>query len=328
MSWWPSVDDERVDALGRNASGWRRHGLVLSIVFFGLTVLALVAFFGLASLAGLSDGIVTAVVAIAVAEWLIHGRRFFGTGIESALWLGALMALISELPSSGKPEAVLVFAAAFAIAGVRVRSAIFGCAAVVSVLIYIAVKTHAAWPPLIFGLAMTVLAAAALQREWQRPSTERLFGAVMIVMPVASEIAWAVNDKGTAVLPFAAVAALLVILGVRARDRVTLAIGALTAGIAAFEARELLNFPLEWKLMAGGALLIGIAVAITRALRGRSSGFVIDPSSVTPYDEAMQILATLPVAHAAPPPATPAAGPDIQAGEGSSFGGGGASGGY
>lgn len=323
MSWGPSAGDERVDALRPNSSGWRRHGPILSIVFFGLTALVLLAFYALA------QGVVTGVVAIAVAEWLIRKRRFFGTGIESALWIGALVALITTLPSSGKPEALLVFAAAFVIAGLRVRSAIFGCAAAVCVLVYIAVKTHVGWPPMIFGLALTLLAAAALLRQWQRPSTEWLLAAVMIVMPLAAETAWAVEEgKRTAVLPFAAVAALLFVLGIRARDRVTLAAAALVAGIAAYEARGLFDYPLEWKLMAGGALLIAIAVALTRALRGRTSGFVIEPSAVTPYDEAMQILATLPAAHPAPAPAAAAAGPDIQTGQGSSFGGGGASGGY
>jgi len=321
MSWGPSVEDERVDALRRNSSGWRRHGIVLSVVFFGLTALALGASWALLG------GIATAAVALAVAEWLIHRKRFFGTGIESALWIGALVALITELPSSGKPEALLVFAAAFALAGVRVRSAVFGCAAMACVLVYVAVKTHSGWPPLAFGLAVALLAAAALRREWQRPSTERLLGALMIVMPVAAEIAWAFAGKGTAVLPFAVLAALLLALGIHGRDRVTLATGALVAGIAAYEARDLLDVPLEAKLVAAGVLLIAIAVALTRALRGRTSGFVIEPSAVTPYDEALQILGTLPSAH---PPAAPEApaGPDLESGGGSSFGGAGAGGGY
>ncbi|MEK6375346.1 MAG: hypothetical protein AABO58_21940 [Acidobacteriota bacterium] len=329
MKWWPSVDEERLDALRPGSSGWRRHGLVLSIVFFGLTLLALAAFNLLVALTNLPEGMTTAVVAIAVAEWLIHRRRFFGTGIESALWIGALFAIIFSLPSSGRLESLLVFVAACAIAGFRVRSALFGCAAVVLVLSYIAVKADSAWPAMAFGIAAALVAAVALQREWQRPSTERLIGMVMIVMPVAAEIAWAVAGRGTAPLPFAVLAALLFALGIRGRDRVTLATGALTAGIAAFEARELFRFPLEIKLMAGGAVLIALAVAITRALRGRKTGFVVEPSAVTPYDEAMQILATLPSAHpASAEPATAAAAPEVKSGDDSSFGGAGAGGGY
>jgi len=326
MSWWPSVDEERLDALRPNSSPWRSHGIVLSIVFFGLTAVAILALYALANLWHLPEGVVTAVVAIAVAEWLIHRRRFFGTGIESALWLGALFSIIFALPSSGKPEALLVFVAACAIAGFRVRSAVFGCAAVVLVLSYIAVKSDSAWPATAFGIAAALAAGAALLREWQRPSTERLLGMVMIVMPVAAEFAWAISGRGTLPLPFAVLAALLLALGIRARDRVTLATGALTAGIAAFEARELFDFPLEWKLMAGGALLVVAAVAITRALRGRTAGFVVEPSAVTPYDEALQILGTLP--SALPAPAAAPSGPDVQSGDGSSFGGAGAGGGY
>jgi hypothetical protein len=322
MNPWPTIDEERLDAVRHGASGWRRHGIILSLIFFGLTALALFAF---NSLAG---GISTAAVAIALAEWLIRRKRFFGTGIESALWIGALVALITELPSSGKPEALLVFAAAFALAGFRVRSALLGCAATLSVLIYVAMKTQAPWPPAAFGMALTLIAAVALQREWQRPSTERLFAAVMIVMPVVAEIVWAFKGKGTTALAFAILAAVLFALGIRARDRVTLAAGALTAAIAAYELHRLFAYPVEAKLMTAGALLIAIAVAVTRALRGRTTGFVVEPSAVTPYDDAMQILATLPAAHVAPAPAAAAAGPEIDSGDSSSFGGAGAGGKY
>ena len=144
---------------------------------------------------------------------------------------------------------------------------------------------------------------------------------IMFLMPVAAEVAWLAKDRGTAPLPFALLAALLIALGVRARDRVTLAAGALTAGIAAYEARKLFAFPLELKLIAAGALLIAIAVAVARVLRGRTTGFVIDPSALTPYDEAMQILGTLPLAH---PVHAPAADSGSFEGAGGSGGGGGA----
>jgi len=331
VSWWPSVDDERADALRRGSSGWRRHGLVLTVVFFVLTLLAVGALYMFLELLKLPKGITTAVVAIGVAEWLIHRRRFFGTGIESALWIGGLFAIIFALPSSGKPEAWLVFVAASALAGFRVRSAVFGCAAMVFLLGYVAAKTDVAGPATVFGLAVSLAAALALRREWQRPSNERLFALGMLVMPVAAEVAWIAAARATPPplpLPFAALAALLFILGIAGRDRVTLAAGALTAGIAAYEARELFDYPLEAKLIAAGALLIGAAVAVARLLRGRTRGFVIEPSAVTPYDDAMQIVATLPSAHVVQAPSETAAGPELATGEGSSFGGAGAGGGY
>jgi len=183
------------------------------------------------------------------------------------------------------------------------------------------VKSAAGWPPLAFGIAASAIAAIALRRVWRRPSTEHLLGMIMIVMPGAAEIARLAKERGTAPLPFALLAALLIALGVRARDRVTLAAGALTAGIAAYEVRELFAFPLELKLIIAGALLIALAVAVTRVLRGRTSGFVIEPSAITPYDEALQILGTLPAAH---PVHAPAADSGAFEGAGGSGGGGGA----
>jgi purine-cytosine permease-like protein len=105
MRWWPSASEERLDALRPGASGWRKHGVVLTVVFFVLTVVAVAAVEFLAQQLHLAEGWWTAVIAIAIAEWLIHRRRFFGTGIESALWIGALFAIIFSLPHSGKPEA-------------------------------------------------------------------------------------------------------------------------------------------------------------------------------------------------------------------------------
>ena len=317
MSWLPTAAEERADALRRGSSGWRRSGPVLTVVFFILTLLGIAAFYLLVAMTGLPKGVTTAVVAIALAEWLIQRRRFFGTGIESALWIGGLFAIIFALPSSGKPEALLVFAAAAAIAGARMRSAFFGAAAAILVLSYIAVKSGVGWPPLAFGIATAALAALALRREWRRPSTERLIAATMIAMPLAAEIAWGAYERKSSALPFALLAAMLATLGIRARDRVTLAAAALAAGIAGFELRDLLALPLEATLIAAGALLIGVALAVARALRGRTHGFVIEPSAVTPYDEAMQILATIPAAHPA----------GAHAGDANRFEGGGGSGG-
>jgi hypothetical protein len=323
MSWLPSISDERLDALRPGASGWRKHAVVLTIVFFVLTVVAVAALEFLAQQLHLAEGWCTAVIAVAIAEWLIHDRRFFGTGIESALWIGALFAIIFSLPNSGKPEAALVFAAAFAIAGFRVRSAVFGCAAIAIVVAYIGAKTLVGWPPMLFALVTASIAAALLTREWRRPSTERLLAAVMIVTPLAGEVEWSRHESTSATLPFALAAALLLMLGTRNRDRLTLAAGAITAGIAGYEARRLFHFALEFKLIAAGIALIAVAVIVTRALRGRTRGFVAERSADAAYDDAMKILGTISVTHFVP---APAAG-ELKPG-GGSFGGAGASGSY
>jgi hypothetical protein len=99
---------------------WRTNGLLAQIAFFLLTCVALGAFYGLTHMFEIKRyGLVTGVMAIVLAEYLIGAKRWFFTGVEAALWLGGLFALISELPSSGEPEAMLVIAACAAIAATR-----------------------------------------------------------------------------------------------------------------------------------------------------------------------------------------------------------------
>ena len=91
---------------------WKHSGLILGALFFVLTLIGVVALFWFCDLVGVPKGFTTMVLAIAAAELLIYGLHFFGTGIESALWIGGLFAFIFGLPSEGKPEALLVFALA------------------------------------------------------------------------------------------------------------------------------------------------------------------------------------------------------------------------
>ena len=73
---------------------------------------------------------------------------------------------------------------------------------------------------------------------------------------------------------------------------------------------------------AAGLALVVIGAILSRALRGKTDGFVVTPTSVTRYDEAMQIAATVALAphHQAEP-----AAPQRESG-GGGFGGAGASG--
>ena len=323
MSWRPKVEEERGDALRdrgikvQPASRWRRHGVVLSVVFFILTAFGIAAFFFLCEVLHFPKGLVTAILCIGAAEWLIHGKRFFGTGIESALWLGGLLAIIFDLPSSGKPEALLVFAAAFAIAGFRVRSALFGAGAAVFVLAYIRTKTGDPSMSVMFGAVVTLIAAAARQRMWRRPSTDQLFAALTIVMPVAAAV------SGERIVAFAILAVLLLALGIACRDRIVLIAAGESIAIAAYHARDLFPYPLEAKLIVAGALVAAIAMIVSRALAGRTRGFTVAPEEVTGYDEAMQIAGAISLAQ----PATPA--PTAQPVEGGGgFGGAGAGGEY
>jgi len=268
-----------------------------------------------------------AIVCLATAEVLIYRKKFFGTGIDTGLWSAALVMLIASLPSSGRVEAILVFALAAAIVGARMRSATFGCIAAILVVSYCCAK----WPevPIVaIAVACTIAAAAALARlrEWQRPSTEELFGFVVVALPIAGEIGaqsrtgYAGSIAGAAC--FAVLAVVLLAMGLPRRDRHVVIAGAISLALVAIELRSFIRLVMEVKLMLAGAAMIAAAVAISRALRGRSAGFVVAPEEATQIDDAVQMIGTFAAAH---PVAHAPQGPERQSG-GGAFGGAGASG--
>ena len=354
----PSVAEERVAELHRHAGVWRRRGLItvaerdairhrvadswrhyglaVSAVFFCLTGLGVTALFGLCDALHFPKGAITAILSIGAAELLIRRARFFGTGIESALWLGGWLAIIFDLPSSGRPEALLVFATAFAIAGLRMRNALMGTVAVILVVAYAAVKTHSEWPPLLVGISIGIVAAMALQ-VWQRPSSDHLFTALALVAPTAGYVAGYLADSSsrrvvaldsswsiTAVLLLSAL--LLFAMAGRSRARILLIAGSLVTALLIFENRNRVPWSVEAKCIAAGLMLAAIGVAVSRLLAARTEGFVATALEAGSYEELAQMGgALLVVAHPAHAASTSDSGPT---GGGGGFGGGGASGDY
>src|SRR5438045_2126718 len=138
---WPTPEEER-------SGSWKRMSLLAEIVFFVLTAIAI------AASQVFLPGWFVMIACVAAAEFLIRTYRFWRTGVESALWIGGLYAFIFSLPSSGKPEALLVLAAAAAIAGWRVRTALFGTVAMCLVVAYVAVRN---WPVVWFAFRVALL---------------------------------------------------------------------------------------------------------------------------------------------------------------------------
>jgi hypothetical protein len=349
----PGVRDERADALrsrarswerdklisspqrqaieAKSQTEWRRVGPILRVVFFVLTLNVLGAIFGFALLLRLPRGVIILIVAITAAEVLIRGVKFFGTGIESALWIGGLCGFIFGLPSQGKVEALLVFAAAAAIAGWRVLNPLFGGIALVLVAVYLAVKTESWEVSLLFCAGMTIIALLVLGRRLERESSETLFWVTLLVMPitgyVAAFVTWILHRGHTTTnVPLAvsmlALAAILLASGVMRRARVELVAGFICLVLAAVELQLMFVYAAETKLIAAGLALVVIGAILSRVLRGKTQGFVVTPTSVTRYDEAMQIAATVALA---PHHQAEAAAPQRESG-GGGFGGAGASG--
>lgn len=346
------ADEERARTLRRRAGSWREEGLIdrereraalvrlatppwksnglfASILFFVLTGIAVASFAAFFDLIELSQAI-AGVVVIGLAELLIRRYHWWGTGVESALWLGGLFACIFALPGEGKVEAVLLFAAAAIIAGVRLRNPLFGALAAILVIAYIAAKdAHLA--AFAAGIAVSLTALAALRREWQRPSTEWLWIALLLSMPVTAYLAgfaffpWSTRSPaGLAIGVYFALAVLFLLAGRALRHHAPFVASGLCAIIVTAEIHDLFDYPAEAKLALAGALLLASAWAIHRALRDRTTGLVVTPAIMTGADDLLEVGATLVVAPSAEQPA--AADGRVQ-GDGR-FGGGGATGDY
>lgn len=304
------------------ATGWKNNRFLVRLVFFFLASLVLGAFYGFWNVVDFPlPGLMTAAVGIALAEYLIGAHRWFWTGVEEALWLGGGIAAISELPRTGTPESMLVLGAVFAAAGARLRNPLFGTIAAICVMVWAEQRFDAG---ALVAMAIATAAMFALLREWARPSTEWLLFVLAVGMPIAA--LFVIDDEWVTFsrILFGIVGVVALTLG-RHRPHHAFFLAALIGlGFLAQEAIDALPFVDEGKIAIGGALLLAIAFAVSRALRDRTRGLVLTPSRITPFDESVQIVATLATApehHDAPPPAGPSAG-------GGQFGGAGASGDY
>jgi hypothetical protein len=344
----PTAADERAEALHklvpamRIENPWRSHGPVLRVVFFVLTALAVAAFFGFLALFRLpirGCAFLTAAVAIGMAERMIRTHRFFGTGVESSLWLCGTFSSLFMFPSSGKVEALLAFAAAAALSGWRLRNAFCGVLATLLVVAYIAFKYHDDLL-LVMGVSalIAVVAAIACSRTWQRPSTDRLVAALAVVIPVAGYAATVIqrafghDETVPRIAGILLVTALVFLaMGIVRRDRALLLAATLSLAMAAIELRDLVDWPAESKLIAAGVVVSGFALLIGRMLRDRSRGFVVTPMDVPGYAEAIQVAGVLAVAPHAAHGDQAHTGPELSDSAGAtdkSFGGAGAGGGF
>lgn len=300
---------------------WRTNGLLAQAVFFLLTSIALGAFYGLLNVLDLEpEGVITGVAAIVLAEYLIGFRRWFFTGVEAALWIGGVFALISELPSSGKPEAMLVLAAGAAIAGARVRNPLFGALAAIFVMLYFEKRFDLG---VLCALLIALVACIALLRTWRRPTTEALSIALVLVMPFAGRFSADDSWRDTTILLYAIFGIIALSLAMARRHHALFLAAMISLAIACADLAKKVNASNEAKLAIAGTLLLAIAFAISRTLRNRTHGLVLTPIQLTPFDDAAEIGATLALQ---PTVSAPSAQPQPASGGG--FGGAGASGDY
>jgi len=295
---------------------WRTYGVLAQLVFFALTCAGVFALYWF--LPG-AKGLITAVIAIALAEYLIRARHWFFTGIESGLWIGGLFAVIFDLPGEGKPEALLLFAAASAIAGARVRNPLFGALAAGFTMHYLETRYDLG---VLFALVCGLLAIIALCRTWQRPSTEWLWIAIATLLPLAGYAEADAKWRTVTIALYAAYGALALILAIRKRHHAFFAAAGIGFAVAAIELARILALRDEAKFAIAGTLLLAISLTISRALRNRTTGFV-STKDTTADANLLELAATI----AATPHHSPAATESRPEGDGN-FGGAGASGSF
>jgi hypothetical protein len=315
------VEVERAIAASRRAGrleppdlGWKTKKPLARAVFFVLTCIGMLAFYFFAK------DLVTAVAAIALAEVLIRKRWFF-TGVEEALWIGGVFSALTLLPRSGTPESFLVMAAGAALAAARVRNPLF--AALVGIFVTV-------WAEERFdgGTVVAILIAASaglfLLRTWRRPSTEWMGIAVLLLLPVAGRFAADAQWQRTTIGLYAAFGAGMLALALLRRHHALLLAAILGLAIATTDVLRLVRLPVEAKLAAAGAALLLAAFALTRVLRGRTTGFAVTPEALTSFDDELESAATL----VAAPEVTRVEVEPAPTQGGGSFGGAGASGDY
>jgi hypothetical protein len=314
----PAASDE----LDLRAAGWKKMPIAAEIAFFFLTILAVAALYWLLDELHLEKGWLVLGASIAIAEWLIRRQRFWRTGVEAGLWIGGLFAFIFSLPSSGRPEALLTFVAAFAVAGWRLRNPLFGVIACYWALRYLSAKDLDGLA-LLGGIVIGLAGAIATARPWGRRSTELLFALMAAGGPLAGYAVYSDARFGSLagiVVLLLATGAIELAIGIRIRMRAPLIGGAVCVALAAYEARELLRLDDEWKLIAAGTASLVIASLLMRSLRARTTGIVVTPTTAHELQDLAQAAAVMPMAT---PEAAAAQKPVSGGGE---FGGAGATG--
>jgi hypothetical protein len=337
---------------GRALTGdWKTARFASRCLFFVLGLFAAAAGASLLWAMQLpAPAFIAGLVLIGVAEWLIHERRLFRSGIEEALCVAGCVLGVAQfldlLRSGPQTLDLVLLAAALLAAGLRLLNPLVTtvCALVASVAV--ARAPGQAWQmpdttaASLFCAGVAALALAAGARSFARPSHDRMVDALVIVMPVAAFV-WALfgHDRAftlytlerptlAALLPVALPFAFAIagfVVGLHRRSAAPLWAMLACNLCLAIELREMTGLDLSWRLILWGTLALAAALVIDRLLRRPRRGI-----TTASLDEGPGLLPLLQVAGAAlvAPPHAPPAAASPYAGEGGGFGGGGASGRY
>lgn len=301
----------------RRAPELRVFRLWARAALFVLTIVCVAALYGLFHLTVGLEGWLSAALCLALAEFLIRRSRFFRTGVEEALWIGGLFALIIGLPGPPKNEGLLLFGLACLIAGLRLLQPLFLALSPLFGLIWLMTELDTGEAGGWLALAISVVATFLLRQEIRRPSIDWMLALLVAGSPLLAWIAFEIDSSITS-LQLAAVLLtilVLVVTGAISRLHPPLFGAMLVAVPAGFELGERFPMRADLKMLLAGLIVFGCGVALDRLLRQPPRGVTSRRLVREEGLELLEIAAVTPLA----PPATP--GPD----RGGEFGGAGAS---
>lgn len=345
-------------ALDARTGGWKTTGPIARIALFVAGALAALMLLGIVLLGSGGGGriglVVAGVLIVGAAEMLIREGKLFQSGFAEGAYLTGLLVLAfwlnEELSRSGVHGAGWLFGGlAFTIAGLRVANALLVALGAAALCGWIGMSSAGVAIDGVLGSGATATivacgaAGAALlagAREYARPSADRTFDAMAMLLPLPGAL---LDDRialGAALsgdlhpapsivvtLVLVAYAALAGFTGVRRRRHAPL-YGALFAGTAAIaNARAVLGGPDEAWLVGVGLAALVVAVTLERLLREPRDG--LTSSKLTTREGLVDLVQLAGAASLRAPstPDAPAAPTDVTPG-GGRYGGGGASGSF
>ena len=354
---WHAVEERypslREAVRRQSAAGhWKYATLLTRCLFFVLGLFVAGAAYAIFDIAGLPlPGIVTGLVLIGFAEWLIRRRGLFASGIEESLWAAGSVLFVfdfyDEFLSSEEAAGLLLMAAVLALAGWRLLNPLLTTLAALIASAALALLIGSGWMLedvegagyASFALAFGALGAGGL--AFQRPSHDRMLDWLVVAMPAIGYIwlNWSHNGALTLqvlldgrlgpLVPLLLVSTFglaALVIGLRRRRHAPLVAVLVCVLLIAYELRNLTGLSLQWRLIFWGGLGLLGSIILERALRLPRNGITSrDVDEDLPALDLMQMGGAAVVAQAAVPTSGAPATAAVE-GQGGSFGGGGASG--
>lgn len=331
---------------------------------FGFFVLAqLAAFFGSLFLAPLIESagfslrgfwLLTGLIALVAAEWVVRQRQAFKSGLEEGLWTSGIAALClyvaDSLASHSVAAAATVCGGLLFIAALRMLSPLAMTLAMIAFVTGLQASVDASRRSLTFAfvlflvcVAIALLSLVLGARRFERPSHDRMLDQLVVVMPVFAylplgslpylaklPIGMELDLSG---LPATMLGVRLVLLGcaglflwtgLRRRTHAPIIAALLCVLCLVVDLHAVIGLSLRWQLVLWGSVALAASVVLDRWLRKPRNGITtadVGDDAESPIFPDIARAALLTPLHA------PASSTPYEGGSGG-FSGGGASGRY